>query len=285
VIRTQIVLTPAESKKLISRAVLEMDSVKNALKNGLVVIHPSSSTYFLVEHITGKKPPGVWLVGMIVPKGACTEGKAQKAYEKKINTYGKLSDPGDFIYSWVFRKGKFEKGLKLLDVLREMGEGDIYIKGVNSIDSQGYLGVLYARAGAGTIGKTLAMQREKKFQTIYLAGLEKLIPTSIKAVAKDTADIVDALGMPCWLLPIRANAVTEVEALNLLTGVEAIPIAAGGVGGAEGSVMMVMKGEERDVRKAMRLVKEFKGAKLPKVHIPECERCHLPRCCFSGKKI
>jgi hypothetical protein len=54
VIRAQIVITPAESKKLIGKSVLEMDAVRKALKEGIVVIHPSISSYFLVEYIMGK---------------------------------------------------------------------------------------------------------------------------------------------------------------------------------------------------------------------------------------
>jgi hypothetical protein len=52
----QIVLTPAESKKLISKAIAKIDVVKQAATEGMVVLHPSSSTYFIVEEITGAKP-------------------------------------------------------------------------------------------------------------------------------------------------------------------------------------------------------------------------------------
>jgi hypothetical protein len=283
-IRAQVVLHPAESKKLIGKAVFEMDSVQKALREGIIVIHPSSTAYFLMEYITGKKPKGIWLVGMIATRGTCVEGLTQRAFE--ADKYQELSDPANFPFSWVFRKGKFEKGLKLAQILGEMGEGDVYIKGVNAIDSHGYVGVLLASLAGGTIGKALSFQREKKFKIIYLAGLEKFIPTSIQDVAKETgrANTSDALGIPCGLLPIKAKPVTEIEALKKLAGVEAVPIAAGGVGGGEGSTIMVIKGEEGEVKKAMKLVKEIKGAKLPIVEMPDCETCHLPGCYFSGNK-
>ncbi len=283
--RVQVVLRPAESKKLICKAVLEMDSVQKALKEGIVVIHPSSTTYFMFEHITGKKPEGIWLVGMLAPRGACVEGLTQKAFEE--DKYQELSDPANFPFSWFFRKGKYEKGLKLANVLSEMKEGDIYIKGVNAIDSHGYVGVLLASLAGGTIGKALAFQKERQFQIIFVGGLEKFILTSIHDVAKETgrANTSDALGIPCALLPIKAEPVTEVRAFKMLFGVEAIPMGAGGVGGAEGSVMMVIKGEEPDVKKAMTLVKGLKGAQLPKVIFPDCRTCHLPGCYFSGMEI
>jgi len=284
-IRAQIVLTPAESKKLITQAVSGMEPVKRAFREGMVVIHPSSSTYFLVEHLMGKKPEGIWLVGMISPRGACVEEMTQRAFEE--DRYQELTKPDNFPYCWVFRKGRFETGRKLADILNEMDEKDVYVKGVNAVDAYGHVGVLLASLAGGTIGKTLAMQREKKFQIIYLAGLEKFIPSSIKEVAKETgrANTKDALGIPCGLLPIKADPITEIQSLKILTGVDVIPIAAGGVGGAEGSFMLVIKGEEKEVEETMKLVKGIKGAKLPEVGMPDCQTCHFPGCFFAGKEI
>jgi len=87
------------------------------------------------------------------------------------------------------------------------------------------------------------------------------------------------------LLPIKANPVTEMEAFKALTNVAAIPIASGGVGGAEGCTMMVLKGEKAELQRAMELVKGLKGAQLPKVEFPDCAACHFPGCFFSGKQI
>jgi hypothetical protein len=55
------------------------------------------------------------------------------------------------------------------------------------------------------------------------------------------------------------TVITEVEALRLLAGVEAIPIAAGGIGGAEGSIVLLLKGTESEVRKAIGLIERTKG--------------------------
>ena len=284
-IRAQIVLTPTESKMLITRAVSGMEPVKRALREGMVVIHPSSSTYFLIEHLTGRKPEGILLVGIIAPRGACVEKMTQKAFEE--DRYQELAKPDNFPFSWVFRKGKFETGRRLADILNEMGENDVYIKGVNAVDAYGHVGVLLASLAGGTIGKALAMQKEKKFRIIYLASLEKFIPSSIKDVAKETgrANTKDALGIPCGLLPIKADPITEIQALKMLTGVDALPIAGGGIGGAEGSFMFVIKGEEKEVKETMKLVKGMKGAKLPEVEMPDCQTCHFPGCNFAGREI
>ena len=283
--RAQVVLTPSESKKLMAKAILEMENVKKALSQGILAIHPSSSTYFLVDALARQCKQQIWLIGMIAPRGTCVEGKTQRVFED--DKYQDLTDPANFPFSWVFRKGKLQEGLRLSDVLDEMGSDDVYIKGVNAVDSHGYVGVLLASLAGGTIGKALAAQKKRGLHIIYVAGLEKFIPTSIRAIAQETGrdKTEDALGIPCKLLPIKDTCITELEAFKILTGVEAIPVASGGVGGAEGSVMMVIKGQDSEVKRAMEVAKEVKGAKLPKVEFPDCLTCHFPGCYFSGKQI
>jgi hypothetical protein len=283
--RAQILLKPSESKRLIAKAIAEMDVVKRALKDGILMIHPSSTTYHMLEFLTGKKPENIWLVGMLSPKGACVEGRMQKAMED--DHYTELTDPANFPFSWVFRKGKFETGLKLANVLAEMGEGDVYIKGVNAIDAHGHVGVLLASLAGGTIGKVIKAEKDRRFRVIYAGGLEKFIPGSLQEAAKDSGrpNTSDAMGIPCAILPIKGKAVTEIEALKILAGVDVIPIAAGGVGGAEGSTMVVLKGEDEDVKKAMQIAKEMKNCELPIVVTPVCRTCHLPGCYYSGKDM
>jgi hypothetical protein len=284
-VRVQIVLNPTESKRLIAKAIVEMDVFRKAIRDGIVVIHPSSTTYYIFEFVTGQKPEGIWLVGMLCPKGACVEGLTQRVMEE--DHYQELSDPANFPFSWVFRKGKLERSEKLSDVLNEMGEGDVYVKGVNAIDDHGYVGVLLASLAGGTIGKVLRAEKQRKFTMIYAGGLEKFIPGSLQKVAKDSGrpNTSDAMGIPCAILPIRGQAVTEVEALNILTGADGIPIAAGGVGGAEGSIMMVVKGNEEQVKQAIQLARDMKDAKLPSIIMPVCRTCHLSGCYYSGKEM
>lgn len=280
-VRKQIVLTPPESKKLIARAVCAMEPVQRALENGLLVIHPGSTTYFIAEHLIGQPPTGIWMIGMIVPKGACVEGLTQREFEQ--DNYQELKDPGNFPYSWVFRKGTLETGVRLEDVLSEMGSDDVYIKGVNAVDTHGYVGVLVGSLAGGTIGRVVAYQKSRKFRTIYVGGLEKLVPVSLRHVAAETGrnKTSDAMGIPIGLYPIEASPINEVEAFNILAGVEAIPVAAGGVGGAEGSILLVIKGTETDVNEAMDFARMVKGAQLPAVRIPDCQTCHSPNCYYS----
>ena len=67
----------------------------------------------------------------------------------------------------------------------------------------------------------------------------------------------DNEGPAIW--PITGLIFTEIEALEVLCGVQAILIAAGGVAGAEGSVRLLIEGMDEDVEAAVELVKSIKG--------------------------
>ena len=45
----QVVITPTEAKRLLSKAVLQLDEVKKALDNGIIAVHPSSTTIFMLD--------------------------------------------------------------------------------------------------------------------------------------------------------------------------------------------------------------------------------------------
>ena len=89
-----------------------------------------------------------------------------------------------------------------------------------------------------------------------------------------------AMGIPVGLYPVIGTTVTEIDAIKILTGTTGIPIASGGVGGAEGSVTLVIRGEEEGVKKAIEIVKEIKGSILPEIHLPDCSTCVLKTCHF-----
>ena len=66
----QFTLTPTESKYLIAKAVTRLERVQNALKNGILAIHPCTTGYALFNEITGRRNGSkVWVTGMIVEKG------------------------------------------------------------------------------------------------------------------------------------------------------------------------------------------------------------------------
>ena len=66
------ILTVAESKRLIGKAVAQMPIVKNALANGMVIIIKGTTNAYVAEEITGKKTDhAAFVTGRIEPeKGA-----------------------------------------------------------------------------------------------------------------------------------------------------------------------------------------------------------------------
>lgn len=281
--RAQIVLTPTESKRLIAKAVVKMEKVEIALREGLVVMHPSTSTYFIFEELTGQKPETeVWLSGVIVKKGLCVEWGSYSQMKK-----GYLATPGHFPYSWITKRGELQPQKTIDELCQQLGEKDVYIKGVNALDSEGNAGVLIGSMAEGTIGRIVAAAKKKNFKILYPVGLEKLIPVSIEKASKETGSnkkIEYSMGIPCSLMPVPGITVTEIDAFRILAGIDALPISAGGLGGAEGAIVLLLQGEEAAVRKGVELAESVKGTQMRVVRNPECLDCIFPTCQFAGTK-
>ncbi|MBA7626133.1 hypothetical protein ES703_33575 [subsurface metagenome] len=126
----QIILTPTESKKLIAKAIAKLDVVRQAATEGMVLMHPSSSTYFIVEELTGAKPKtNYWVCGVVTPKGMCVEmAMVLGGYAPQSTT----SNPGEFRAWWIIKNGKLSTEEKLSDLLNRVTAKDVFIKGVNA---------------------------------------------------------------------------------------------------------------------------------------------------------
>jgi hypothetical protein len=282
----QVVLTPTESKKLIAKAIASLDIIKRAAVEGVIVLHPSSSTYFIVEEVTGAKPEtSYWVCGVVASKGMCVElGMFVGDYMQRSETAG---GPGDFNAWWIIRNKKLSAGEKLTDLLDVMGPTDVFIKGVNALDPQGNVGVLIGHPQeGGPLGLVISASRKKKFNLVFPVGLEKLIPTPIAQASKEAtpAKYDYAMGLPAGLFPCPdGKTVTELGAIEILSGATAVPIAAGGLGGAEGATTLIIKGSEEQVSKAVDYVEQSKGARLPQLRLGNCHKCSVAHCRFPVK--
>jgi hypothetical protein len=276
----QIVLTPAESKKLIAKAVARMKTVQQAAKNGIIALHPSSSTYFIIEEITGSKPKtNYWVCGVVTPRGMCVE--MAMVLGAGLTPDKESANPGDLQGTWVIEKGQLGGEEKLSSLLNRMTPSDVYVKGVNALDREGNVGILCGLEGS--MGYIQAARRKRGFTIIYPAGLEKLIPLPVKKAAKEAklARYEFGMGMPVGLYPCPTGVtVTEVQAIEILSGALAIPISSGGLGGAEGAITLVLKGKAHEVKKALDFVGQSKGARLPDLRLCSCNACPVPNCKF-----
>jgi len=279
-----ITLTPTHSKKFIAMAVSRMEVVRKAFREGMIVLHPSSSTYFIVEELIGEKPPtNYWVCGMIVPKGLCLEMgvKFPSRFVSPSPEASIIMGPEEFDRSWAIKGGKLFTGIKLKQLIEEMGKGDVYIKGPNALSPQGKVGVLIGNAiEGGTIGRVMTGMKRRGYEVIFPTGLEKLIPTPIEEAAKEAkkSGYKYSLGITCGLLPCEGTVITEIEAFKILSGCRAIPVAAGGLGGGEGSTILVVEGEDAKLEQAMNYVKLAKEAKLPEVRAFHCSDCPVSIC-------
>ena len=247
-------------------------------------MHPSSSTYFIVEEITNHRPrTNTWVCGVVTPKGLCIEMGMSDTVQ--VTPEGATRGEGeDFRASWVIRKGEITSGIPLGSLLKEMGPKDVYIKGVNALDAQGRVGVLIggSRPEAVTIGRVMAARREQGINVIFPVGLEKLIPIPIEEAAQEAKQRPRdySMGMYCTLLPCEGTMVTELKAIDILSGAVATPIAAGGLGGAEGAIILVIKGNQEQMGAAINCIEQAKGARLPSVRTSNCHDCFLKSCPF-----
>lgn len=285
--RAQVTLTPTESKKLIAKAVARMDEVQNAFRKGIVAIHPSSSTIFIVEELLGKLPAtDVWVCGIVAPKAAC--GSVEMSKRPGIKEDGTRRPKAEFPHTWLIEKRELKSGIPLGDILDRMMPEDVYIKGVNAVDPYNTVGVLTGdrMEEGGTIGLVMARARRGAFKAVFPVGLEKLIPVSIREASREAAfrNVLDySMGAPCTLFPCQGIVVTEPRAIEILTGATTVPISAGGLGGAEGAITMVIKGSDEQVTKAIGYIEGVKGAKLPrKVRVRNCKDCEREACSLKG---
>jgi len=281
----QIVLTPAESKKLIAKAIANMDIVRRAATEGTVVLHPSSSTYFIVEELTGAKPQtSYWVCGVVAPRGNCIEmGIIVGDYLPRSATVA----PEDFQTWWTIRNGQLSIGEKVSEIMKQVKPTDVFVKGVNALDPEGNVGILIGDPiGGGPLGRILHAWRKLSFNLVFPVGLEKLIPIPISQASKEAKQTKYdyAMGLATGLLPCprgeKVNIITEIDAIQMLSGAVAVPIAAGGLGGAEGAITMVVKGSEEQVKRAIDYVEQSKGAKLAQLRLCDCRDCPGAHCRF-----
>jgi hypothetical protein len=240
--KKQVILTVAESKRLIAKGVTSLPEVQDAMQGGMVAVATGTTNAYVLQELWGEKfDIRRYRSGITTPD---TPEKAKEKQEKPIPDV-------------VFRKGEVAKELNRFNAVQHMGKGDVYIKGANALDYMGQMaGVLIEGGTGGTLGAVLGTIIGKKITLLIPIGLEKLVYEDINELHMLTMD-PDNEGPAIW--PISGLIFTEIEALEVLCGVQATLIAAGGVAGAEGSVRLHIEGMDEDVEAAVELIKGIKG--------------------------
>jgi hypothetical protein len=240
-----ITLTSSESKRLIAKAVATLPEVILALKNGTVVINWGTTTAFVVEEIL--KIP--------IPNKADFASGLISQGELNVN------HPETKIPPFVIKDGKPSE-IHQKAALREFKPGDVFIKGANALDTLGNVGILVAAELGGSIHEAWLGINIRGGCFICPVGLEKLVPSVGDAAQKcGVFRFKYSMGPPVSMVAFanEVKAVTEVQAIKVLTGTDAFHVASGGIAGSEGSVTMVLEGQLQDLERAFDLVKNIKG--------------------------
>lgn len=236
------VLRSWESKRLIAKGIAALPEVKQALKSGGIIVARGSTNAYVAEELLGEKlDKGRYMAGLI--------------YQGRLQVL-----PQALWLPMVILKDGKRVDITFEEALQGLGKDDVFIKGGNALDPQGNVGILTAAPDGGTIGKALGIVTARGAHYIAPIGLEKLVPSVIEASKLLGITTVDyATGDKVGLMPIsNAKVITEIEALRILFGLEAVHVASGGVGDSCGSVVLSCSGGEADVNRAIKLIEGIK---------------------------
>lgn len=232
----QTVLTPAAGKRLIAKAIAAHPAIQAALQGGTVVIVAGTTNGYVAEEIlrlTGQSPSfsrKKFYRGITLPPGHPT------------TQTGRLPDESAFPGDVIIVRGQWLQGKTIFDVANELKEGDVIIKGANSVDPvRKRAAILIGHPQGGTIAVALQAVTGRRVRLILPVGLEKRI-------FGDLDELAARLNTPGAhgprLFPVPGEVITEIQAITLLSGAAAELVAGGGVAGAEGSVWLAIYGDE-----------------------------------------
>jgi len=152
-----VVLNPAESRRLLAKAVVQLPEVKSAMKNGIIILARGITNAFVTEELLNL---------YIEPKAGQTVGMVCNGI-----TDANSGPPPSSLH--VIRNGKaMEKADSNVEIL-DFGPDDVFIKGANAIDSEGNAGVYSSSVKGGTIGMAWPILTPRGSQLIMLVSLEK----------------------------------------------------------------------------------------------------------------
>lgn len=243
----QFALTPAAGKRIIAKALAAHPAVRAALKSGRVAIIAGTTNGYVAEEILAS-------IGQ-------AKGFSRRRFFRGITLppwrptteIGILADQSGFPGDVIIINGITQKGKTIFDVVDDLLEGDVILKGANALDlGRRQAAIFIGHPRAGTIGAALQAVVGRRVRLILQVGLEKRVTCDLNEMAV-RLNAPGAHGPR--LLPIPGEVFTEIDAIKLLTGAEAELVAADGVGGAEGSVWLAVSGSGEQINVAEKLLK------------------------------
>jgi len=247
----QFILTPSAGKRLIAMALAAHPAISLALQSGTVVIIAGTTNGYVAEAVLKS-------IGQ-------EDGFSRKRFfrgivlspQRPTAETGRLPDESEFPGDVIIVNGIWQKGKTIFEVVDDLKEGDVILKGANSLDLQRrQAAVLIGHPRGGTILAAMQAVVGRRVRLILPVGLEKRVPGDLMALAQRLNE-PGASGPR--LMPVPGEVFTEIEAILLLTGARAELAAAGGVAGAEGSVRLAVWGSEEQIGAVVKLLEAISG--------------------------
>ena len=236
----QVVLTVAAGKRLIAKAMAKHPAAQEALRSGTLVIIAGTTNGYVAEEILG-------LLGL-------SQNFDRRRFFRGItlppekNALQREGFPGDV----VIVRGRWFPGKTIFEVIDDLQEGDVILKGANALDpSRKRAAILIGHPKGGTIMSTLQVVVGRRVHLIIPVGLEKRIFGNLDEIVRK----VNAPGSSgLRMFPITGEIFTEIEAISLLSGASSELIAGGGVSGAEGAIWLAISGNKEEENLAREII-------------------------------
>lgn len=259
--RALVTLTSDASKRLIAKGIVALPIVQKARLSGVVGFCKCSSARYVAEELLGELLPVTvpYYCGYISQHGlfALSEGQAGKELVLEKGEPVWLDWPGENITRYI----------------KTMGAQDVIVKSGNALDPSRKAWTLVGQADGGEYGKYLPYILARGINLIVPMTLNKSVPYLLDEIALEMGitriSPNRAHGEPCGMLPLPGLVVTEVEALNTLAAVRALPVAMGGIGDGKGCVTLLMIGEEQNLETAWNLIESIKSE--PPLDVPSSQ--------------
>jgi hypothetical protein len=276
--RATVVLTPSESKKLISKAIAKKKEVEIAMNTAYVILFEGTTNTFVAKELFGiDLDCSNFTSGMNISGVLCNSDRAIRGKFPLVAYKGKLID------------------MPYEQAISDFHKDTVIIKGGNAIDRDGFVGIIISGYTGGSISQVIGTSVSQGIRIICPIGLEKTI-FSVPFAARYTGGKLFDYSMGCdygLFVLVHADVVTEIQAINILSGAITIHVASGGIGGSEGAVVLSINGTEDEVNKAVAIIEDVKGEPPQKgirmkcpgqsVAVGEEQQCKYVNCSFYHK--
>lgn len=241
------IITTAAGKRLIGKALAVHPDIRSVLETGTIVIIAGTTNGYIAEEIlaaVGSKEPFSrhrFFRGITLPPSRPTTKE------------GRLPDQDHFPGDVVLVKGAWQRGKTIFDVVDDLKEGDVILKGANAVDLvRKRAAILIGDTKGGTILRALQAVVGRRVRLLLPVGLEKRVFEDLDTIAA----LMNAPGSTGpRFMPVPGEIFTEIEAIHLLSRAAAHLVAGGGVSGAEGSIWLGIDGTSEQMESAEQFLK------------------------------